>query len=76
MATTKRKLTQRQAAVKHGWRSGLEERVAEQLDSLGVAFTYEKLQLGYIQPESKHLDYWGHNPKLHIHQTLYWRMEL
>ena len=54
MATTKRKLTQRQAAVKHGWRSGLEERVAEQLDSLGVAFTYEKLQLGYIQPESKH----------------------
>lgn len=51
---TKRKLTQRQAAVKNGWRSGLEEKVAEQLRSLGIIFTYEKLQLGYIQPESSH----------------------
>jgi hypothetical protein len=45
----------KQAAIKHGWRSGLEERVAEQLDQLGVEYTYEKLKLKYIRPASEHI---------------------
>jgi hypothetical protein len=45
----------KQVAIKHGWRSGLEERVAEQLDQLGVAYTYEKLKLKYIKPASEHV---------------------
>jgi hypothetical protein len=45
----------KQAGVKHGWRSGLEERVAEQLDQLGVEYTYEKLKLKYIRPASEHI---------------------
>jgi hypothetical protein len=45
----------KQAAIKHGWRSGLEERVAEQLDQLGVEYTYEKLKLKYIRPASEHV---------------------
>lgn len=52
---TKRKLTAKQASVKHGWRSGLEERVAEQLDELGVEYTYEKVKLKYIRPASEHV---------------------
>jgi hypothetical protein len=45
----------KQAAIKHGWRSGLEERVAEQLDQLGVEYTYEK-----------HILVKRHNPELDI----------
>jgi hypothetical protein len=45
----------KQVAIKHGWRSGLEERVAEQLDQLGVEYTYEKLKLKYIKPASEHV---------------------
>jgi len=45
----------KQVAIKHGWRSGLEERVAEQLDQLGVEYTYEKLKLKYIRPASEHV---------------------
>lgn len=45
----------KQAGVKYGWRSGLEERVAAQLDQLGVEYTYEKLKLKYIRPASEHI---------------------
>jgi hypothetical protein len=31
----------------HGWRSGLEERIAEQLNEQGVAYQYETLTLKY-----------------------------
>jgi hypothetical protein len=51
----KRKYTVKQAAQKYGWRSGLEERVAEQLNQLGVEYTYEKLKLKYIRPASEHV---------------------
>jgi hypothetical protein len=47
--------TSKQAGVKHGWRSGLEERVAEQLDELGIEYTYEKVKLKYIRPASEHV---------------------
>lgn len=52
---TKRSLTAKQVAAKYGFRSGLEERVAEQLDKAGIEYTYEKLKLNYIKPASKHV---------------------
>lgn len=57
MATTiKRKsLTKKQVEKKYGFRSGLEERIAEQLDKSGVEYTYEKVKLKYIKPASEHV---------------------
>lgn len=52
---TKRNLTAKQVAAKYGFRSGLEERIAEQLDKAGVEYTYEKVKLNYIKPASKHV---------------------
>ncbi len=52
---TRRKFTAKQAGLKHGFRSGLEERIAEQLDKLGVEYEYEKLKLKYIKPASEHI---------------------
>jgi hypothetical protein len=52
---TGRKITAKQVATKYGFRSGLEERVAEQLDQLGVEYTYEKVKLKYIRPASEHI---------------------
>lgn len=48
-------LSQKQTAIKYGFRSGLEERIAEQLDQLGVEYTYEKVKLKYIRPASEHI---------------------
>lgn len=47
--------TAKQVAIKYGFRSGLEERVAEQLDQLGIEYTYEKVKLKYIRPASEHV---------------------
>ena len=47
--------TAKQVAIKYGFRSGLEERVAEQLDQLGIEYTYEKVKLKYIKPSSQHV---------------------
>ena len=47
--------TYKQVAMKYGFRSGLEERIAEQLDSLGVEYTYETVKLKYIKPASSHV---------------------
>lgn len=57
MATISRrkKYTAKQAAMKHGYRSGLEERIAEQLDKLGVEYQYEEVKLKYIKPASEHI---------------------
>lgn len=55
MATTKGNLSAKQVAIKYGFRSGLEERVAEQLDQLGIEYTYEKIKLKYIRPASEHI---------------------
>jgi hypothetical protein len=56
MATTvkRRKHTQKQVALKYGFRSGLEERIAEQLTKAGVKYTYEEMKLKYIKPASSH----------------------
>lgn len=47
--------TAKQVAMKNGYRSGLEERVAEQLEQLGVEYAYEKVKLKYIRPASEHI---------------------
>ena len=47
--------TAKQVAMKYGFRSGLEERIAEQLAELGVSYTYEKVKLKYIKPASSHV---------------------
>lgn len=44
----------RKAALKHGYRSGLEDTVAEQLDMMRVKYKYEELKISYTVPESKH----------------------
>ncbi len=49
----KKPLTVRQVALKHGFRSGLEDKIADNLVALGVPFEYEKLVIGYTQPEKK-----------------------
>ena len=45
-------LTKRQAALLHGWRSGLEEDIATSLTDRGAAFEYETLVLEWT-PEQK-----------------------
>lgn len=54
MATTKRNLTAKQVAAKYGFRSGLEERIAEKLSNEGVDFKYEEVVIQYMKPASKH----------------------
>jgi hypothetical protein len=61
---TRNPLTQQEAALKHGFRSGLEEEVAAYLQQEGVDFAYEELVLPYVKPEKKHRytpDYLLHN---------------
>lgn len=40
----------RAAALRHGWRSGLEGKVADQLTRAGVSFDYEGERIEYIKP--------------------------
>ncbi len=54
MVTRKTTSTKRANALKHGWRSGLEEDVAKALTSAGVPFTYEEMKIKYIKPASEH----------------------
>lgn len=51
---TKRKLSIRAIAKKKGFRSGLEEQVANQIKSKGLKVEYEKSKINYVIPESKH----------------------
>jgi len=54
MVTRKTTSNVRANALKHGWRSGLEEKVANTLTEAGVPFTYEKTKVRYIKPASEH----------------------
>lgn len=49
-STSKKPYSQKQAALKHGWRSGLEEAVGKQLDSSRVPYRYEEVVLPYTYP--------------------------
>lgn len=39
--------------IKHGYRSGLEEKVSKQLQDLGVAYEYEKFKIAYSVKEMR-----------------------
>lgn len=55
------KLTALQAGLKHGFRSGLEEKVGDQLETLGIVFDYETVKLPFMQPAKKRTycpDFW------------------
>jgi hypothetical protein len=54
MVTRKTTSSKRANALKHGWRSGLEEDVAKALTEAGVPFTYEETKIKYIKPASEH----------------------
>jgi len=49
-----KKLTSKQVGIRHGFRSGLEERVAEQLKTEGVKYQFEQTKLQYVKPEKIH----------------------
>ena len=50
----RKKFTKRQAAVKHGYRSGLEEDIDKTLQENQIDGEYEQHTINYIIPESKH----------------------
>ena len=41
-------------AIKHGYRSGFEHKVADQLSENKINFEYEKTTINYIKPETHH----------------------
>jgi hypothetical protein len=45
-----RRTSTQTAAEKHGWRSGLEEKIGAQLDAEGIAYEYETLVIPFTQP--------------------------
>lgn len=52
-AKASRPLTSKQVGLKHGFRSGLEEKVAGSLDRKGVSYQFEQKVIQYIKPERK-----------------------
>lgn len=46
----KKRLTPKQRGLVEGYRSGLEESVSAQLQSLGISFEYESKKVHYIKP--------------------------
>ena len=51
----RKKITVDQAGRKHGFRSGLEEKIIQQLKDAGLEPNYEGIKFDYIIPESKHV---------------------
>lgn len=55
MVTRRKKpLSSSEVGLKYGFRSGLEEKVAQYLTSKGVVFSFETLKIPYVKPETKH----------------------
>ncbi len=56
MVTRRKKpLSTSEVSLKYGFRSGLEEKVADYLTSKGVGFSFETLKIPYVKPETKHI---------------------
>ena len=56
MVTRRKKpLSSSEVSLKYGFRSGLEEKVAEYLTSKGVGFSFETIKVSYVKPETKHI---------------------
>jgi hypothetical protein len=51
---TRKPMSKRAVALKHGFRSGLEEDISKELTEAGVEFTYEKCKIRYIKPATEH----------------------
>ena len=51
----KKSLLSSEVSLKYGFRSGLEEKVAEYLTSKGVGFSFETMKVHYVKPETKHI---------------------
>ena len=43
---------QKAAGIKHGYRSGLEDKIARELTSQGVSFRYEEEVIRYVKPST------------------------
>lgn len=54
MVVKKDSSKKRKAGLKHGFRSGLEDRIANQLKENRINAEYEKEKLEYIKPETYH----------------------
>jgi len=50
----KQKLTSNQVGLRHGFRSGLEEAIASELDTKQIEYKFEKLKLSYVKPQKIH----------------------
>lgn len=46
--------TSKEVGLSYGFRSGLEDHVATQLEKVGMGFTYEQVKFEYEKPASKH----------------------
>ena len=47
---TSKSVSSKQVGLKYGFRSGLEEAIADRLTSKGVGFTFEELTINYTKP--------------------------
>jgi hypothetical protein len=53
ISKSKTALSEKQVGLKHGFRSGLEEALAAQLNAAGVTFTYESFKIPFTEPAKK-----------------------
>jgi hypothetical protein len=49
-----KKLTSNQVGLVHGFRSGLEEQIADELKGLRVQYEFEETKLKYVKPQKTH----------------------
>lgn len=54
MKPSRKGMTQQQVLLLHGVRSGLEQKVCEDLKNRGVSYEYEQMKLKYRRPETQH----------------------
>ncbi len=47
-------MTAEERGLKEGYRSGLEEKIAAQLNAAGVSFEFEKVKVPYVTPPTPH----------------------
>jgi hypothetical protein len=50
---TRKVMSKRAVALKHGFRSGLEEETSKFLTANGAKFTYEEMKIRYLQPATE-----------------------
>jgi hypothetical protein len=53
LGTSGKRKNQVANSLKNGWRSGLEEKIADELAAQKVAFSFESLSIEYIRPAKK-----------------------